>query len=78
MNAELVPLLNTLQLNTRLFLSALDGVDAAIAVTRPNATTNFPSTAGSRSWVVSPSCWVTRPFIWARSRFSDVISASGP
>ena len=40
MNAELVPLRNTLQLNTRLFLSALDGVNETVAVTRPNATTN--------------------------------------
>ncbi|HEX9723579.1 MAG TPA: DinB family protein [Vicinamibacteria bacterium] len=40
MNAALVPLRNTLQLNTRLFLGAVDGVDETVAVTRPNASTN--------------------------------------
>jgi hypothetical protein len=40
MKAALVPLRNTLQLNTRLLFSALDGVDETVAVTRPNASTN--------------------------------------
>lgn len=40
MNAELLPLRHTLQLNTRLLLSALDGVDETVAVTRPNDHTN--------------------------------------
>jgi hypothetical protein len=40
MNAALVPLRSTLELNTRLLLSALDGVDEGVAVTRPNDSTN--------------------------------------
>ena len=40
MNAALGPLCKTLNLNTRLFLSAVNGVDDTVAVTRPNAGTN--------------------------------------
>jgi hypothetical protein len=40
MNATLAPLRRTLDLNTRLFLNALDGVDDKLATTRPNASTN--------------------------------------
>ena len=40
MNAALGPLHNTLVLNTRLLLNTLDGIDDAIAVTRPNDGTN--------------------------------------
>jgi len=40
MNAALGPLRKTLDLNTRLFLSALEGVDETVAVTRPNDNTN--------------------------------------
>ena len=40
MNNALVPLVRTLDLNTRLFLNALDGVDDNIATSRPNESTN--------------------------------------
>ncbi|MEE9180602.1 MAG: DinB family protein [Vicinamibacteria bacterium] len=40
MNDALVPLVRTLDLNTRLFLNALDGVDDKIATSRPNESTN--------------------------------------
>ena len=42
MNDALVPLVRTLDLNTRLFLNALDGVDEKIANSRPpNESTNL-------------------------------------
>jgi len=40
MNAALGPLCKTLNLNTRLFLSAVDGVDDTTSLKRPNANTN--------------------------------------
>ena len=40
MNAALGPLWSTLNLNTRLFLNAVEGVGAEVALTRPNGNTN--------------------------------------
>ena len=40
MNAALVPLHRTLELNTRLLLNALDGVDDELALKRPGESTN--------------------------------------
>jgi len=40
MNAALLPLHRTLELNTRLLLNALDGVDDELALKRPNESTN--------------------------------------
>jgi hypothetical protein len=39
-NSLLVPLVRTFDLNTRLFVNALDGVDDKIATSRPNKSTN--------------------------------------
>ena len=40
MNEALLPLARTFDLNTRLFLNALDGVDDKVATSRPNENTN--------------------------------------
>ncbi len=73
MNDALVPLVRTLDLNTRLFLNALDGVDDKIATSRPNESTNhiaFVAAIWSARDTISVTPWVNGCYhVSARARF---------
>jgi len=68
MIASLGPLRKTLNLNTRLFLSAVDGVDETTSLSRPNANTNHIAFIGchlieSRHYLAScAGCETKSPF----------------